>query len=133
KDPFTSTKYAIHVPPPQFGRLWIAVFQELSPGSHEVRGVPVAPVLVNGRLKLADVLDGGVHLQVNKTVNVHPVVGLLRGRVEEVHHRYFVRAEITLEKLIRKVKPELSGTHCVDGVVSRHTMIGLVPALVPLA
>ena len=84
---------------------------ELSPGSREVRRVPVTPVLVNGRLKLADVLGGRVDLQVNEAINVHPVVGLLRGGIEEVHHGYFVRAEITLQKLVRKVKPELGGAH----------------------
>src|SRR6516225_4196893 len=99
---------------------------ELSFSSRQIGGAPIWPVLMNGRLKLADMLGGCVDLQVHDAVDVHPIVCLLGRGIEKVHHRNLVGLQVALQELVRKVEPELGGAHRVDGVVRSHPMVRLV-------
>src|SRR5438094_2189177 len=98
----------------------------------QIGRLPVRAILVHSRLKLAELLGGTVELEFGNVINIYEVVGFLRRRIEEVHFWHFIRLQTLLQTLIRKVEPELSRAHGVNGIECSHAMVCLVPALIPL-
>jgi hypothetical protein len=64
-------------------------------------------VFIDSRFELTDLLGRRFKLELDNAVNVYKIICFLRGGVEKIHLRNFVRLKSLLKLLIRKVKPEL--------------------------
>src|SRR5438874_7239701 len=95
--------------------------------------LPIGPILVDCGLELANLLGGSIELEIGHRIDVYVVIRFLRRRVEEIHFRNLVWLQALLQALIGKVEPEFRRTHGIDGIKSRHAMVGFVPSLIPLA
>ena len=102
-------------------------------GLLHVLGIPIRTILVDGRLELADLLAGGIELQLRDTVDVDKVVRLLRRRIEELHFWNLVGFESLLQLLVGEIEPEFRGPNRINRVECRHPVVGFVPALKPFS